>query len=359
MPDREIITSISSYYPLQILKEYNNDPLSTKSLEIIAKSLKEIYRYFEPAFFTGDFYMCRQFEDSYCFPLEKGAQLFDKNILLNKTHGTTIIQAFSDGNFYIWEGEDPSTLFNNPRVLTYRFNLNKDYFIAMGNEIDVTISPKGSRYAPQFVDLLKVLDSYKRDRIYHSSCPTFKNSWHDNNRIFFRSEGSGNNIPEKFMQESLFEFLRVQDSLRGISMENLREFNVNPGQPKPIDIRIQWKEANRVALIEMKWIGAVKSSATGKTTSNNSPRQATPGYIQLKGYYDSALRDLPNTIIKSHLVVIDGRRNNVKGTTTTISYANGMHFKDAPLEIDEANRYYESIPGFEFPIKMFAAPICI
>lgn len=359
MPDREIIKEIENYYPLKIVAAYNNNPESTKALTKIVTGLTEIYRYFEPAFFSGEFYMCKSFDDQLCFPRERAIDLYDKVMLLNRTTGKFIIQIFNNDSFFIWENEDHEILLEDPNVLTYFFHSNREFFLANKETIEVTYNPKGSRYAPQFVDLMRLLSTYGIERIYQSSCPEFKKSWFDPNRLFFRATGSGNNIPEKHMQESLYEYLRI--SLRGISLEVNREFNVSTdtAKPKPIDLKIQWKEANRTALIETKWLGASKSEKTGKVTYNDSENGANAGYVQLKGYYDAALGDMSRSIIKAHLIVFDGRRNNLDENATTISNKDGMFFKDKELVFKEENKYYESISAFETPIRIFAAPITI
>ncbi|VVB87753.1 Uncharacterised protein [uncultured archaeon] len=359
MTDKEIITAISSYYPIQILKAYNNDLRSIKSVELIAKSLNDIYRYFEPSFFKGNFYVCKHFNDELILNETTSTILnYNKNILLNKTSGDIIIQIFNDGKLILWEKEDPISLIGRDDALTYFFNSNKEYFYANNVRIEITECPVGSRFATQYIELKDALSIYSVNRIFHSSCSHFSEVWYDANRIFLRGEGSGKNIPEKFIQKSLHEFLEIIYSLRGVSIEVLREFNVEGEKPKPVDIRIQWKEANRVALIEMKWLGTVKGS-DGKIAYSHDDGRANAGMIQLKGYYDSALRDMPTTIIKPFLVVIDGRRKNLHETTTTISYADGMFYKDVDLIIDPDNKFYESIIGFEPPIRMFSAPNCI
>jgi len=357
MPDRQIITELENYYPLKITRAYNNNPTVAKHITDVIKGLKDIYRYFEPEYFGGQFHVCKNFNDAFCFPRDRGMAVYDKNVLLNRTAGNFIIQVFNDDSIFMWESEDATSLLTDPNSLTYSFKENREYFLANGQTIEVTIQPKGSRYAPQYIDLLNLLSSFNIERIYQSSCPLFKQSWFDQNRLFFRSEGSGKNVPEKFMQEALYEYLRI--ALRGISIETSREYNVNPDQPKPVDLKIQWKEANRTALVEVKWIGAVKSAVTGKTRYNDSEKAANPGYVQLKGYYDSALSDTPNTIIKAHLVVIDGRRNNLTEDATTINYADGMFFKDKDIVIEDVNQYYKSLSAFEKPFRMFASPICI
>ncbi len=359
MEDKEIITAISSSYPIEILKAYDTDLRSIKSLESIAKSLNDIYRYFEPSFFKGNFYVCKHFNDDVILNGATGRIInYDKNILLNKTSGDIIIQIFNDGNLILWENVDPSYLIGRVDALTYFFNSNKEYFYAHNVKIDITTYPIGSRFATQYIELKEALSIYSVKRIFQSSCSHFAEVWHDANRIFLRGEGSGKNIPEKFIQKSLYEFLDTFLSLRGISIEVIREFNVEGEKPKPVDIRIQWKEANRVALIEVKWLGTVKGS-DGKIAYSHDNSKANAGMIQLKGYYDSALRDMPTTIIKPFLVVIDGRRKNLTETTTTLSYADGMFYKDVDLVIDADKKFHESIIGFEPPIRMFSAPNCI
>jgi hypothetical protein len=243
--------------------------------------------------------------------------------------------------------------------LIYYFNNNNECFWANKNKIDITIFPIGSRFSTQFIDLAKALIEYAVTKIYHSSCPHFSESWADNKRIFFRGGGRGSNIPEKFMQKSLYEFLNTYTYiLRGITIDAIREFNVDSYNPKPVDITIHWKEANRRALIEIKFLGAVKGDDDEILYKHDNPR-ANAGITQLKGYHDSAVSDLPSTIIKSYLVVIDGRRNNIIKSTKSISYNDGMHYKDIEIKIDDDKKFYESIVGFEKPIKMFAAPICL
>jgi hypothetical protein len=336
----------------------NVDPAS-KALEVIAKSLKEIYRFFEPCFFTGDFFVCKNLNDQLCFEESKGTLLYDKNILLNKTSGLMIIQVFNDNSkMVLWDNQKPDELIEQKDTLTYYFKNNRELFFANGTKIDITIYNSGSRFATQFNDLVEALNQYSKTKILKSSCEHFSNSWDDGNRLFFRGGGSGSNIPEKFMQISLHEFLN-SFFIRGISMESSREYNVTGDftKPKPVDIRINWREANRTALIEIKFIGTIKKQSDGEIYSYSNPR-ANTGMIQLKGYHDAVSSDMPTTIIKSYLIVIDGRRNNLTAAQTTINNTDGMHFKNTEIVIDGNKKFYESVQGFEKPVRMFAEPIC-
>lgn len=348
---------IQGNYILKIYQAYGHDEQSSKAGAAIAVSLNDIYRYFEPSFFDGHFYVVKHFKDDLVFDEKKGIPIyFDKNILINRTDGILIIQIFENGKLILWENEDIKVLSNRKDVLTYHFHGNKEEFFAYDKVIDVTSFPFGSMYAPQFHDLVKALNTYSINKVYHSSCPHFSKSWADGNRLFFQGGGSGSNEPEKFMQLSLHEFLSTY-FLRGITIDAIREYNVGSEKPKPVDVKIHWKEANRVALIEIKFLGILKRAAGG-ITKHDSPR-ANSGISQLKGYHDSAAADMPTSIIKSLLVVIDGRRNNLKEDMTTIPCSDGLHFKNIEITIDDDKKFHESVKGFETPIRMFASPKCV
>jgi hypothetical protein len=358
MQDKEeIIRSLTNHYSSQVMRAFGNVDPASKALEVIAKSLKEIYRFFEPAFFTGHFVVCKDLADKVC--LENAILLYDKNILLNRTVGTIVIQVFDDGKMLLLENVDITGIYSKHNLLIYNYENNQESFFANENQIDITIYNKGSRFATQFNDLYEALHLYSVKKVLKSSCPHFHQSWADPNRIFFRGAGSGNNIPEKFMQLSLLEYLSTKLD-RGITIDSSREYNIlgDFKKPKPVDVKIHWREANRTAIIEIKFVGIVKKDADGEIYSYND-RRANSGIVQLKGYYDQVSSDSPTTIIRSYLVVIDGRRNNVDKDRATIDVNDGMHYKNIDLNVDADKSYHQTIVGFEKPIRMFAEPICV
>ena len=362
MQDKEeIVRNISTHYISQVMRAFGNVDPASKALEVIAKSLKEIFRYFEPGFFLGDFFVYKSLNDTVCFDEEAGTLLYDKNILLNRTSGMLIIQVFDDSSkMILWENQKQYKLFDHKDILIYHFNRNREYFFANNQKIDLTIKNFGSRYATQFSDLRDALQNYSQVKILKSSCRHFSESWADKNRLFLRGGGRGSNIPEKFMQFSLHEYLTSYpfDS-RGISMESSREYNTigDMTHPKPVDIKLVWREANRVAIIEIKFMGTVKPDSGGKPYTHDNPR-ANVGIMDIKEYHDAASVDSPTTILKSYLIVIDCRRNNLDEAQKTINVADGMFFKDIEIAIDADKKFHETIQGFEKPIKMFAEPVC-
>ncbi len=360
MHDKEEITrNLSDQYFIKVMKAFGNIDPASRALEIIAKSLNDIYRYFEPSFFKGDFFVCKSLDDHLCFEETTGKLLYDKSVLLNKTEGIIVIQVFNDSSKVIlWENQILDSLLEQNDILIYKFQNNKEYFFANKTKIDVTIYNSGSRFATQFNDLVEALRKYSQIKILRSTCSHFLASWADQNRLLFKGGGSGNNIPEKFMQLSLNEFLSSH-FIRGISMDSSREYNSlgNFSKPKPVDIRITWREANRTALIEIKFIGTIKKESDGKIYSHSDSR-ANEGIAQLKGYHDAFSSDSPTTILKSYLVVIDGRRRNLSADQTTINISDGMYYKEVDIVIDADKKFHESIVGLEEPIRMFTEPIC-
>ena len=129
------------------------------------------------------------------------------------------------------------------------------------------------------------------------------------------------------------------------------------GSERPVDLFISWKKSNRIALIEIKWLGKSKSSDHNISSTHNNSR-AVEGYKQLKDYFELAKSDYPNKIIKCYLVVIDGRRWNTNEQTVSITHSNGMYYSNSDIEFKDEFQYWATYPNMEEPIRMFVEPIC-
>ena len=357
MPDEEKVTrSFTSHYTYLTMNAFKDQEKAGKALEIMARTLKEIYRYFEPSFFDGNLYLVISLNNEPLINETEGQILYDKNILLKKNNGNLIFQIFENDSIKLWENIiiDPEKTTN---ALIYNYNHNKEFIFADGNKIDLTIKNKGSRFATQYEDLLTTIKDYENKKIFYSSCSYFNRCWLDSNRLFFNGGGRGTNIPEKYMQESLSEYLSIALE-RGINVEAAREHNIvaDYSKPKPVDIKIMWREANRIAIIETKFLGMVKPESGGKPYIHDD-RRANEGLKQVKDYHDKILQDVPTTIVKAYLFVFDGRRKNLAENQTEINNIEGMYYKDIEIKVDDDKRYFDSIPSIEKPIKVFASPI--
>lgn len=346
-------SNMSVKYPIEIYNAFGNNRQALKLLEDLSKSLTEIFNYFEPAFFDGKFYIFNELNNEFVLP-ETNSQLItlNKEILLNQTNDFAI--QLKEGNLYLWSNFNETDIIKSDTALIYKFENNRESFIANSKEIDVTEQYFGSRFSNEFWELNNFLEKYSIQKIRHSSCPIFNESWYDQNRIFFK--GGGKDIPEKFMQSSLKNFIDDIRIFKGEvgQFENDREHTL--GSARPVDLIVKWEKSNRIALIEIKWLG--KSKNDGKITSTHANSRANEGYYQLKEYYELAKRDNPTKIIKCYLVVIDGRRWQTNENTTSISHSNGMHYATKELVIDNDKQYWKTFPNIEKPIRMFVEPIC-
>jgi len=341
-------------YPIKIFQAFNNNGNAIKLLEDLSKSLTEIFNFFEPAFFNSKFYIFNELNNNFVLPRANARLItLNKEILLNQNNDFAI--QLIDGNLYYWDSFNEDALLDSTSSLIYKFHNNREYFIANKQTIEITEQYFGSRFSNEFWELNNFLERYALQKIRQSSCPIFNKSWYDEKRIFFK--GGGKDIPEKFMQESLKNFIDDIRIFKGEigQFENDREHMLNA--ERPVDLIVKWEKSNRIALIEIKWLGKSKNEE-GRITSTHTNNRADEGYQQLKEYCKLAKRDNPTKIIKCYLVVIDGRRWQTNEDTTTITHINGMHYENKELEIGQDKQYWKTHPNIEKPIRMFVEPIC-
>lgn len=337
-------------YVLQIyMASGNNDNVPKITIKLI-EFIQEVYRSLEPSHFAGQLAIYTTFDDSIPFDQGAAVKLYDKNILINNTSDVITIQLFQNEELPIlWQNIDSTALLTSNNAVTYVYQNKIEFFTVNTNKIDI-VNRYGSAsiYALQYHLLNEALLKYKEEKMRYASCAIFQDCIYDKaTRIYLLAQ------PEDVMQISLSEFL--VSSLRGVDV--VREYNL--GASKPVDVRVYWKEANRAALIELKWLGqSISPDGTLATAYANA--RGNDGLDQIKEYMDLENQDTPTCITKGYLVIIDARR---RGTTvtpllTTINTANGMHYSNKDIEFADAKKYYESMVKFERPIRMFVNPVC-
>lgn len=347
MSDQNLVDNIrKETYIMQISQAFDNSPSISLLASELIKTVQVIYRYLEPSHFDGKLIVYKMLDDTQILNKDIATKVFDKNLLIGKSSGIIVLQITSDDELLLWENVDITDLFKNNNALFYCYENKSEYFYANDRKIDISNNFNcSSIYALHYHYLNEALNDYKINKVLYSSCEILKTCWHDRNRIFFK------NKPEETMQKSLKDFLSIY--LRGV--DAVREYTL--GARKPVDIRIYWKEANRAALIELKWLGKSKKD-DGKSSTGYTNSRASEGIKQLKEYIDLDAQDTPTCITKGYLVVIDGRRNGTGTDTAEISHSDGLHYQDKELTFPDDIRYFETIKNFEKPIRMFAKPIC-
>lgn len=348
MSDQLVNNIRKENYPLQIYTAFNCNAtvigLTTKLISFV----QDVYRNLEPSHFRGQLIIYTSLDDSILLDEGAAIKFFDKNILINNNSEVLVFQLFqSDKPPLLWQNVNPQNVFNSTNAIIYSYQNLSECFVA--NKTKIKIINRfdcASIYALQYHYLSEALLKYKEEKIRYSSCSIFQGSWFDEaTRIYFKQQ------PEKTMQTSLREFL--DSSLRGVDV--VREYNL--GASKPVDVRVYWKEANRAALIELKWLGQSKTPQGVLSTAYTNGR-GNDGLDQVKEYMDLENQDTPTCITKGYLVIIDGRRRGVAANPATIDVAKGMYYNNQEITFAANKNYFNTMTGFEKPTRMFAEPVC-
>lgn len=320
--------------------------LGTASFRVLAPALKTIFNYVEPESFGAVIVVFKALEDS-SRPLDetKATTVVNPANLKQEIAGNTIIQVLSDGRLLLWTGLEIRTEALAKVAVVYRYHDRREYFLAGSSETEVSkVGQYASIYSvPAFSDLRLALERYRSDRAKETSCPILQGVWTDKVQLLF-VQG-----PEEFMRDSLVDFLKI--SLR--DAETRPEQNM--GVSYPVDIKVTFSFSNRIALIEIKWLGS-SIKPNGKLVSHYDGR-ARDGAKQLADYLVKNRKQAPTHITRGYLVVFDGRRRRIKKNTTSINSEDGGYYRHREVRFDP--KYDEKMGDFETPIRMFLEPVTI
>lgn len=351
---KKIFYDIANTFPTNVFRHFNYAEDATNAVGYLSEVLNEIYNFIEPGFYEKQIFVIKNLKDEIVLPKENA-----ENIRINKARlfdckTDIVIQIFDNKEILLWENKNIEHIFKDNNNITYHYQSNTERIILSDKEIDITNCSFGSRFSNEFNELETQLINYKLHKARYSSCPILSDSWTTNKRIFFKA--GGKDIPEVFLQKSLHNFIKDLHIFKGDvgQFDPAREHIL--GASKPVDIIVRWEKSNRIALIEIKWLGKSFHDGQIKSTHNNS--RANEGFIQLKQYFDLAKQDNPNKIIKCYLVVIDARRWQTSENTVTISHLNGMHYKNQEITLDEDKQFHQTYKNINAPIRMFVEPIC-
>jgi hypothetical protein len=268
--------------------------------------------------------------------------------LVQEVREGVAIQVLESGQLLLWHGADVDTEAISSTAVVYIYENGMDYFVTAGSKKPVPklLPVETSIFAiPTFVDLRSALEHYQTKWVRRSSCEILSAVWRDSNRLFFK------NAQEFAMRRSLTQFLKI-------SLRDLAE--VRPEQivdeSHPVDIKVTWLHSQRIALIEIKWLGMPKYD-DGHLGTAYTDQRAREGAQQLADYLDSNLDQVPTHSSRGYLVLIDGRRRGLREDSVQIDRANGMHYQDKDIQFDP--KFHEMRNDFEIPIRMFVEPICL
>jgi hypothetical protein len=246
-------------------------------------------------------------------------------------------------NLYIFVSSDfipdIDTIRNN--AIVYKWENCEEVILGKNEQRHLRKNPYSDSYfaISTYKKLDVALEDYKVRVASVSRCPYLKDVWFNNKKIYFNSS------PEELMRDSLHNFLYGQ--LRGAEVRPEQNMDAS----HPVDIKITWSLTNRLAIIEIKWLGRSLNKDGNRITQNFTQSRALQGADQLKGYLDSNRSFAPDKITIGYLVVFDGRRRGTGSIVDNISKEAADYYANREIEY---NPDYGTIrTDFAKPIRFF------
>ena len=262
--------------------------------------------------------------------------------------GAVVLQMLDSGEALLWNETEPDCAGLSANAIVYHYRDGAEAIFVKGtrHEVPKIVAGVPSMFAlPTFTELRAALEHYRVHVAAQSGCKILQQAWHSSgNRIFWRAK------PESFMRDSLYQYL--SGCLRGVEVRP--EQNVD--EDHPVDIKATWVLARRLALIEIKWMGASRDVDDGHITKTWGEARARSGATQMAGYLDTNKQFAATHVTKGWLVVFDARREGLKEDTKTIGENEGRAFRDREIEFDP--KYDEVRTDFEKPVRFFMEPVC-
>lgn len=336
-----------SHYAGAVSKTYGD--AGTRTMRMLFESIRRIYAFLDIERFEGElFAFCPL--DVQNLPL-KDLGLPDPVRVTDAAqfaivHGpTVVIQVLGDGTFLLWQGVEIDSRSLCATALVYRYNDASEYVLTIEEAHPIEkVQPHARSIfcAPTLADLEEALAEYSQSMVRETTCNILKDIWADGNRLYLKLK------PEATIRQSLTNFLHSKMSR---TVEVRPEQNVDASHP--VDIKLTWRENNRRAIIEIKWLG--KSIDQGAESTSYSAGRAREGAKQLDEYLTATKQHDPNDSTIGILVVLDARRAGTAQLPATVSREDALKYERA--EIEFSPRYWETRSDFRLPWRMFAMPV--
>lgn len=313
----------------------------------IMEVLWDVYKYVEPELLGGPIIVVRPIGDVSPLSGQVHEVLTDCALLSGRVPTGFVIEVGKARRLLVAQ---PGAI-DIPRLpenaVVYEFRGLTERFMAgtRSQEVIKIDALAASQFSiPTFPNLRAALQHYDLEFVRYSSCPILSEAWTNNHRLFLKLK------PEEKMRNSLTWFLKIR---LGGDYEVRPEQNMD--ESHPVDIKVTQSLSNRLAIIEIKWLGD-SCDNSGAITVRYRDHRVREGAKQLAGYLEMNKQQAPLRITRGYYVIIDARRQGLKPGTTSITRADGLHYKNVEISFDI--RYEEVRDDFEKPFRMFAEPQC-
>tara|TARA_R110002072_G_scaffold128623_13_gene266485 strand:- start:3600 stop:4664 length:1065 start_codon:yes stop_codon:yes gene_type:complete len=322
----------------------------TDALRHLLEQIASIYRHVEPALLEVPLLVACLLDESASVMPVSGSFLIERHeTIVDHIEGRVVIQLLHDGRVRLWNNVDSFSEQAWAEIgIVYTFMQGQEtIFVKQEKRVlrRLATAMPSAFAMPTFTDLAEALRRYEETLARECRCKILAGVWEDGRRLHFVSK------PEAAMRDSLTQFLLV--TLRA---EVRPEQNVDETQP--VDIKVSWRFANRLALIEIKWLGDSRASPTLPVSTSYRDARARDGAKQLADYLDDNRPHAPGFITRGYLVVFDGRRRGInKENSEPPSSTEACYYRTRPIRFNPPDPpFHERRGDFEEPSRIYLEP---
>lgn len=343
--DYSAIHEYGATYILTIHEQLGKD--GTDATQRLLRAVTGIHRALSTERLGSGLLVGASLDDSSNLVARPSAPLANPAILAAMHDGSEplAVQVRGDNQLVYWIGDYSG--FERDGFVSYEFRGHASEVI-ITHQSEIIVPPLAGQPSAfgvaYYRDLEDAFTHYNVHSARFCQCTKLRPVWREPARLVFVP------APEHTMRDSLIYFLKT--TLRGYdAVDVMPEQNVNA--TKPVDVKVTWTGTNRVALIEVKWLGMSAAPGAKTYTAWWPASRALEGAQQLADYLNEYHSESPEMDARGYLAVFDGRRRRVKATSTTLSKADATHFRHEEIE------YQEEILArrdFAHPVRFFLEP---
>jgi hypothetical protein len=329
--------------------------LGTNAAAAVARlwpTMRDIYHYVEPLMLRKTFAVTILVDDSRDVPAAVGIDCVTHTSLESAAHdvrdGGWLMEIASETTIRLWPIKDVDLSALASFAIVYMFANRMETLRAGNRECHIpNLTPQVSASAfarPTFLSLETALEHYRQRVARTCQCRHLEDAIFDPpRRLYWKAK------PEIDMRRSLFKYLYdVLSADAEIRPEQVVD------ESHPVDIKVTWNFVNRLALIEIKWVGDSRNPNGTPATSYRDAR-ARSGAQQLANYLDANRQLVPTFHTKGYLVVFDARRKALGEGVLTINAQQGRHYERREIAYDP--QFHRDRSDFAKPVRLFVEPV--
>ncbi|MFJ2475502.1 hypothetical protein ACIOWI_21295 [Streptomyces sp. NPDC087659] len=334
---------VREHFVVRVSDEMGNDGMAT--LKDFLPKVRSVYSAIDYESISQTLTVFCNLADSIPLPLQEAYALQDPAELAMHNEGVLTLQVRANGELLLWKREADLAILAKGAIL-YRYSKREgERFWVDGEEAKV---PNMTGYpllfaTPSFRDLADALRHYSTHIARPSECAILGGLWREEGRVMWKP------APESSMQRSLYYYLKC--TLRDGHPDIRQETPVD--DKNPVDLEVQWSGSNRIALIEVKWLGRSGTLNPARITKEFTAVRAKEGLAQLADYLDRSRDRAPYKDRRGYLIVFDARRRRVKADTMILSREDGFHYRDRHIDYQPEILARHDIAS---PVRCFCDP---